>query len=183
MKKVIVCLVASILLIAVFVIAITTKRQDGFAQVVNDNCLRIHIRANSNLDEDQAVKFKVKEKIVEFVTPAIAGSQTQQEAKDIVRKNLKNIQSIANKVLEDEGFLYGSTVELRTEEFPTRTYGETTLESGLYEALIVELGSGTGNNWWCVVFPPLCFIGGAKNDTTEIKYKSKIWEMLHNLNN
>ena len=183
MKKVAFLLFAGFACVAVFVVAITTKSQAKANTSSNKDYLRIHIRANSNSSEDQTVKYKVKECIVEFLTPLVCNAKDQAEAKQIVAKNLTQIQSIANSVLESEGFSYGSTAEIKTENFPSRTYENKTLEAGEYDALILELGSGTGDNWWCVVFPPLCFANAKNNGSNNIIYRSKFVEIIQKYNN
>ena len=80
-------------------------------------------------------------------------------------------------MLARNGFDYAARAEVRTEEFPTRVYGDYTLPAGTYTALIVELGSGKGDNWWCVVYPPLCFAGSSQGN---VVYKSKIAEIIEN---
>ena len=87
---------------------------------------------------------------------------------------LKEAEAIAEKVLLENGFSYGASAKLIKEEFPTRVYEGATLLAGVYDAFILELGSGEGDNWWCVVYPPLCFAGGEQN----IVYKSKILEII-----
>ena len=87
---------------------------------------------------------------------------------------------MTDKVLENNGFCYKSKAKLNEEYFPTRSYGELTLTDGFYDALIIELGEAEGNNWWCVVYPPLCFIGAEGSDTNNIKYKSKLYEIVQN---
>ena len=82
----------------------------------------------------------------------------------------------ADKILREHGFTYGARASLRQEEFPTRVYEDITLSAGVYDALILELGTGEGDNWWCVVYPPLCFAGGNGN----VVYKSKIAEIIRN---
>jgi stage II sporulation protein R len=77
-------------------------------------------------------------------------------------------------VLSDNGYYYGARAEIRTENFPTRVYDDLTLEAGVYDALIIELGSGNGDNWWCVIYPPLCFTGG----TSSVTYRSVIYDII-----
>lgn len=151
----------------------------GFKQT-STTYLRVHIRANSNLAIDQEVKYLVKNEVVEFLTPLLAEGQTFDQAKVIVRQNLTAIEQIATKVLAENGFSYTANAHLNEEYFPTRTYSSYTLESGFYDALILNLGTGEGDNWWCVVYPPLCFTAG--NGTT-VEYRSKIWEIICNWNN
>lgn len=137
--------------------------------------LRIHIRANSNLDCDQQVKYIVKDAIVDYLTPFIAGCNTKQKAQKMLEDNLFNMQNLAQKVLIQNGFDYSVKVSIKNEQFPTRIYNGVQLESGFYDALIVELGSAKGNNWWCVVYPPLCFTGEGQGQI----YKSKILDIIN----
>jgi stage II sporulation protein R len=136
--------------------------------------LRIHIRANSNSETEQAVKYLVKEAVVNYLTPFISECDTKIKAENMLKDNLSNIERVSDAVLKSNGFDYKSTADVREEKFPTRTYGEFTLNAGFYDALIIELGSGEGDNWWCVVYPPLCFTG----EGTSYRYKSKIKEII-----
>ena len=142
--------------------------------------LRIHIRANSNAQADQAVKYAVKERVVELLTPLLKDCQTKTEAREKLQENLSEIIAVASDTLKSQGYLYGARATLRLEEFPTRVYNSLTLPAGAYEALIVELGEGKGDNWWCVVYPPLCFSGGGAV-VGQITYKSKIAELFERL--
>lgn len=141
---------------------------------VHTEYLRIHIRADSNEREAQAVKYKVKDAVVEFLTPYIAECDTKIKAEKTITSLLKEISAVADSVLKREGFDYTATAKINTENFPTRSYGNFTLDEGYYDALIIELGSGKGDNWWCVVYPPLCFTGSG----TGYVYKSKILEII-----
>ncbi len=136
--------------------------------------LRIHVRANSNSREDQAVKYKVKDEVVKFITPFAAQCTDFEKAEEIISGQLEEIERICDKTLRDNGFDYKSKASVRSENFPTRVYGELTLEAGIYDALIIELGSGAGDNWWCVIYPPLCFTAG--NGKPE--YRSAIFDIL-----
>ncbi len=137
--------------------------------------LRIHVRANSNLEQDQAVKYKVKDAVVTFLTPIVAECNTKAKAEETLKRYLPAISRVATDVLREEGFDYSATAKLNNELFPTRVYGDITLESGYYDALILELGKGVGDNWWCVVYPPLCFVG-----TGSYRYESKIVNIINN---
>ena len=136
---------------------------------------RIHIRADSNDDGAQAVKYLVRDAIVEYLTPLVAQYTTKEEATAGVEAHLSNIKYIAEYVLEQNGYTYGATASVREETFPVRVYENCTLPAGEYSALIVNLGSGKGDNWWCVVYPPLCFTA-----TEDVVYKSKILEIIRN---
>ena len=142
---------------------------------VKAECIRIHIRANSNTNIDQNVKYAVKDEVVKFLTPIIGETVDFEEAKQKVEASISEIERVAERVLERRGFSYGARVRLTRENFPARSYDGYVLEEGVYDALIIELGEGDGNNWWCVLFPPLCFTPVGKGDT--IEYRSKIFEL------
>lgn len=147
----------------------------GNAGSANTEYLRIHIRANSNGGEDQAVKYMVRDAVVEYLTPIAAEAETREEAMNLMNANLSGIERVAESVLREQGFTYGAKAVLKEEEFPTRVYGDYTLEAGVYQALILNLGTGAGDNWWCVIYPPLCFAGQPGEN---IVYKSKIKEII-----
>lgn len=174
MKKFFIFLGAFVALVVGTVVAFQFKKNDESNQAY----LRVHIRANSNAESDQAVKYKVKTAVVDFLTPKIVAGTTFEKAYEILKNNLPEIEKVADNVLAENGFYYKSKASLRDEFFPTRSYGDTTLECGFYDALILELGSGTGNNWWCVVYPPLCFIGSEGENVNNIRYKSKLVEII-----
>ena len=172
MKKIILAVIGLVVVLAV-IIAVPSGSKS------NADFLRIHIRADSNDQADQNVKFQVKSAVVDYLTPYLANAQTKQQAMSVVKGHLSQIEKVCDKVLADNGFSYKSHAKLCQEEFPDRSYGDVTLTAGVYDALIIELGSGSGNNWWCVVYPPLCFVGGESNGTNSIVYKSKLLEIIN----
>lgn len=141
--------------------------------------LRIHVRANSNDLTDQNVKYKVKDAVVEFITPYAAQCVDKQTAIEVIGGIIDGIEEVCDGVLRENGFNYTASAQIRAEEFPTRVYGDLTLEAGLYDALIIELGTGEGDNWWCVIYPPLCFTAG----TADVKYRSLIYDIIHSFFN
>lgn len=171
MKKVCLGFFTVLILISAVVFALW---QNEPVQEENDY-LRIHIRANSNSTADQDIKYKVKDEVVKFVTPYASQCVDKATAREIIGGILKDIERVCDRVLKENGFKYTSRASVREEEFPTRVYGELTLEHGVYDALIIELGSGTGDNWWCVIYPPLCFT----SPTTDIKYRSLIYDIIN----
>ena len=140
--------------------------------------VRIHIRANSNSQQDQTVKYAVKEDVTAYLTPLIAACESRADVMNAIGGRLSGIARTADERLTREGFSYGARAELKQEYFPARDYDGVTLESGVYDALILYLGSGAGDNWWCVVYPPLCFVNTKYTDGQGIKYKSKLAEMI-----
>lgn len=140
--------------------------------------LRIHIRANSNLTTDQNIKYKIKDELVKYLTPLVVECESFDSVVDMVETHKKDMENICDDILSDNGFSYTSKVSLNEEYFPTRAYGEYVLESNFYDAIIVELGEAIGDNWWCVVYPPLCFVEAKQLDTNNIVYKSKLLEII-----
>ena len=171
MKKMVIAVVALVVLVAV-IVAVPVQSNS------NADFLRIHIRADSNDAADQNVKYEVKSAVVDYLTPYLVNATTKKQAMNIVKSHLSDIERVCDRVLLQNGFSYKSHAKLTEEQFPDRTYGDVTLEAGVYDALIIELGSGSGNNWWCVVYPPLCFVGGEGNGTNQIVYKSKLMEII-----
>ncbi|MDE7087217.1 MAG: stage II sporulation protein R [Clostridia bacterium] len=171
MKKVIATVV--VVLIAVLtVVFVTVKSQPVEA---NNEYLRIHVRANSNSAEDQKVKYEIKDEAVKFITPYIKECVTKEAAMEVMGGLIPQIEEVCTKALEARGYTYGARAEVRQEKFPTRVYGELTLEEGVYDALIIELGTGTGDNWWCVIYPPLCFTAA----NADVEYRSVIMDIIN----
>ena len=144
----------------------------------SEDVLRIHIRANSNGEKDQKVKYEVKNAVTEFLTPLLVGATDKEKARKIIQSNLDEISALATAVLEKNGFAYGAKASLCKESFPTRHYEELTLPAGEYDALILNLGEAEGDNWWCVVYPPLCFVVGYDVAGNAIVYQSKLKEII-----
>lgn len=146
-----------------------TKGDEGY------KLIRIHIRANSNDKADQAVKLKVRDALNNIIEDKLTDAGTFDVAYKRLEKLLPSLKKEADGVLEKNGFGYGARVKLNNEFFPTRTYEGVVVESGYYDALIVELGEGTGDNWWCVVYPPLCYV--AAEGEGKVEYRSLIAEL------
>lgn len=138
--------------------------------------LRVHVRANSNEEQDQKIKYEIKDVLVSYLTPLLKDVETVDQAKDVVENNLTNISNIATDYLKENGFSYQAKAKLNNEYFPTRSYENLTLEDGFYDALIVELGDAQGQNWWCVVYPPLCF--SEKTESGKVEYESIIKNLI-----
>jgi len=138
--------------------------------------LRIHIRANSDETSDQLVKYTIKNKVVEAITPLIANCNSKEDIINHINLNKQKIEKVSNQILLQHSFTYQTKVLIKKEYFPTRMYNNVVLQSGVYDAIILELGEAKGNNWWCVVYPPLCFVNDTGN--ANIIYKSKLLELI-----
>ena len=164
------CIVFGLLIIIIVTAAVTAG---GAAET---EYLRMHVRANSDSQADPAVKYEVKDAIVDYLMPVAASCESKEEAMAALEKAIPQIEEVADKVLAENGFSYTARAEVRREEFPTRVYEDVTLEAGMYDALIVELGTGEGANWWCVLYPPMCFSGEATGEN--IVFRSRIAEII-----
>ena len=143
--------------------------------------IRLHIRADSNLDAAQSVKLKVRDAVVAYLERESLGSNFDEAYRSLAAR-LSELKQIADKVLKEYGFGYTAKATLRNEYFPTRSYGDLIFESGFYDALIIELGSGNGDNWWCVIYPPLCYLESTYGGGITFKSKIKeLWDKYFNL--
>ena len=132
---------------------------------IRQDVLRMHVIANSDSTEDQAVKLKVRDAVLEAGEDLFDGTLTAEGAEQVLDSDIERLQNAAQNVLTENGFDYGVRVEIGKDYFNTRTYdGEVTLPAGEYEAVRVILGEGKGQNWWCVMFPPMC-LPAAEADT------------------
>lgn len=155
----------------------------GQQEEVLSKYLRIHIRADSNEAQSQSVKLAVRDDVVKYLTPHLACCDTKEKAMNVLKRELDNLKDVCDFTLKNGGFNYSARVSLIREHYPTRDYEGFTLESGLYDSLVIELGEGKGDNWWCVIYPPLCFTGGENNGSGDITYKSKIAEIIDKIIN
>ena len=163
MKKIILTSVAIIIIISIF---LNTNNISGKASQsdVAGKLIRFHVIANSDSKEDQELKLKVRDSVLEYVSPKLMNSKDVEESRKIINNENKNIKKIGEKVINKNGFKYSVATTLSKEYFPVKSYGNITLPQGEYEAFKIVIGSGTGQNWWCVMFPPLCFVDITKGD-------------------
>ncbi|MCL2817112.1 MAG: stage II sporulation protein R [Clostridiales bacterium] len=127
-----------------------------------DSLIRLHVIANSDSPYDQEVKLLVRDKVIEVLESALAGVSGKEEAAAVIGQNLGLIEEACREVLAGLAD-YGVRAGLGEAEFPTKAYGDWVLPAGEYDALRIVLGEGRGRNWWCVLFPPLCFVDAVGN--------------------
>ena len=128
--------------------------QEGIANEI----IRFHVIANSDSKEDQLLKYKVRDSLVDELSPQLKNTKDIHGARKIVLNQLEDIQALATDIVKSEGYDYPVSVSLQPTYFPMKVYGEYTFPPGNYEALRVCIGEAKGQNWWCVMFPPLCFV-------------------------
>ena len=144
--------------------ALAMRTQDELA----DKVVRLHVLANSDSEEDQALKLRVRDAVLEQATAILEQSADRREAESRLRGQLLELERIAAKEIAAEGYDYPVTVNLENTDFPTKEYDGFTLPAGEYLALRVIIGEGKGQNWWCVVFPPLCTAASADVPTSAL---------------
>jgi len=119
---------------------------------------RLHIIANSNSQEDQELKLKIRDNLLEYMNTICSNCSTKSEAMQIANNNKDNFQQIAENTIKENGYDYQVKININNFYFPSKSYGDISLPAGYYDALRVEIGEAKGQNWWCVMFPSLCFI-------------------------
>ena len=128
------------------------QRQDALAQKM----IRLHVIANSDSDADQALKLEVRDRVLDFTTTVLQRSADMEDAQIRLREELTRIEDIAQREIAAQGYDYPVTAQLASTEFPLKEYDGFSLPAGEYMALRLVIGEGEGQNWWCVVYPPLC---------------------------
>lgn len=144
--------------------------------------LRLHVVANSNSDEDQRVKYLVRDALIQQFAPA----QSKAEAEQVLLHDGSGVLETVYQVLQEQGCSYGAQLRLGVMDFPERTYGDAVFPAGEYEALRVELGTAEGKNWWCVLFPPLCLVDAGVQDipdSDKLVFESDIARLIEEWKN
>ena len=137
---------------SLIVCALAKEEQTDIA----DKLIRLHVIANSDSKEDQTLKLKVRDEVVKSVKELTQSCDTKEDAREVIEQNIETFEAIANRVCEENGAPYRATAALEEANFPTKNYESFSLPAGSYEALRIKLGNADGENWWCVLFPPLC---------------------------
>ena len=125
---------------------------------IADSVFRLHVIANSDSEEDQNLKYIVRDNLLSYMKEICSDCTNKEEAIRIVQEHSKDFEQIAKTTINEQGYSYDVKINIGNFEFPTKTYGDISLPAGYYDALRVEIGEAKGQNWWCVMFPPLCFV-------------------------
>ncbi len=151
-----------------FGVALYTKSYAERTQAdIAKELIRFHVIANSDSADDQNLKIKIKDEVLETLSQGLSASESLEETKEFLTENIPLIEETAKKVIEESGYSYSVKAGLSKDKFPTKTYGDIMLPAGFYDAMRIEIGEAEGANWWCVMFPPLCFIDVAKEEAPE----------------
>jgi len=125
---------------------------------IADSVFRLHVIANSDSAEDQNLKYIVRDKVIEYMSSISQNASSKEDVIEIAKANLDKIRAIASQTIRENGYTYSVNVEVGNFSFPSKRYGDITLPPGYYDALRIKIGEAEGQNWWCVMFPPLCFV-------------------------
>ena len=151
-------------LLAIFVFTCAYTYVSAISDNLYNSIFRLHVIANSDSEEDQNLKYIVRDNLINYMNDNCKNLSSKEEVIQYAKENLDKLKQIAENTVKDNGFTYPVQVEIGNYEFPTKNYGDISFPAGFYDALRVKIGESSGKNWWCVMFPPLCFV----NATTGI---------------
>ena len=194
------------LLLIIYIIFSAFSYASEVSKDISESVFRLHVIANSNSQEDQTLKYLVRDSLISYMNDISKDATSKEEAISIASLHKNDFYNIAINTIQANGFNYDVKISIGNFSFPTKKYGDISLPTGYYDALRVEIGTGSGENWWCVMFPPLCFVDVSSgivpdeskdsmkeslseeeysiisSNDTDIKLKFKIIEMLQNVN-
>ena len=185
MKKILSVLILGVMCLFIVGSSLNTRQalgitEENVVEDISEKLIRFHVLANSDSDIDQDLKLRVKDEVLKYISPILNESQSLEESREILKREDKNIIKIVEDYIKSQGFDYTVETTLTRENFPVKEYGNIVLPQGEYEAYRILIGEGEGQNWWCVMFPPLCFIDVTKGqvayDETEEKMKDVLSE-------
>ncbi|MEQ8155248.1 MAG: stage II sporulation protein R [Clostridiaceae bacterium] len=182
MKKLVIVLMIIIFFVSsILNINIQNKDSDSRDKLLNSisrKLIRFHVIANSDSEDDQALKIKVKDAIIDYISPKLSNSQSINQSREILKSYDKEILKLASGIIKKNGYSYSVASTLGRENFPDKNYGNITLPQGEYEAYRVVIGSGKGKNWWCVMFPPLCFVDETRGQVSVKETEKQMKKVL-----
>lgn len=135
-----------------------TEKSDARQKRLADELIRFHVRANSDSEDDQRLKLKVKEAVVTYMNEFLDESESAARSAELIEENMLEIAELASAVIHEEGYTYDVRAYMLKEYFPLKVYGDIALFPGEYTAFRIDIGDASGKNWWCVLYPPLCFV-------------------------
>lgn len=151
--------------IIIFIFVLAKSYSHTMFKNISNSFLRLHIIANSDSTEDQILKYKIRDGVIEYLNPLFSSVQTKDDALKILNAHVDDISILATNISKSMGYNYNIKVSVGNFYFPTKDYTKVTLPEGFYDALKIEIGEANGQNWWCVMFPSLCII-----DTTNCSF-------------
>lgn len=157
---------------------------DAVSEDISNSVFRLHVIANSDTTEDQELKYKVRDAVLEYMNSISKDITSKEEVIQIANDHKEDFKEIALSIIHENGYDYTVNINIGNFPFPTKTYGDISLPAGTYDALRIEIGSAKGQNWWCVMFPPLCFVdvsSGIVPDESKEMIQNNLTEEEYNL--
>lgn len=168
-----------LLLIIIVIIAFFSLNNKGEEIIIPKEAIRFRVIANSNSTKDQKTKLLVRNKIEKQLVDDLKNTTNKETAKTILKNNINNYNNLVNSTLKENNVLDSFNINYGQNYFPEKVYKGVKYQEGYYESLVVTLGNGAGDNWWCVLFPPLCLLEAEETEeTTEVEYHFFIKDIL-----
>lgn len=178
------------ILVFIYIALLSFNYSKAISSNLSDSVFRLHIIANSDSSADQELKLKVRDKIIEYMNTLTSNSSDKKDVISIVNNHLDSFKEIALNTIKENGYNYDVNIEIGNFNFPTKTYGDISFPAGNYDALNIKIGNAIGQNWWCVLFPPLCFVNSStgvvpddSKNTLKENINSESYEIISEGNN
>lgn len=172
------------LLLILYILVSAISYTNAVCSDIQESVFRLHVIANSDSSEDQNLKYIVRDSVIEYINEISNNASSKDEVILIAQEHLSEIENIALQTIKDNGYNYPVKVSIGSFAFPSKKYGDITLPPGYYDALKIEIGEAAGQNWWCVMFPPLCFVdvtSGVVPDESKEVMKNNLSEEEYDL--
>ncbi|MFV0249843.1 MAG: stage II sporulation protein R [Bacilli bacterium] len=166
------------LIFLIIIILLIKKNYQETVTLIPSEAIRLRILANSDTEYDQQIKIKVRNVAQTLLYELLKDTKGITEARKIIKDNLDIINNKISETLSTEKYQLGYNIDFGIHTFPKKEFKGITYDSGNYESLLISLGSGDGNNWWCVLFPPLCILEAEETNTKDVEYKFLIKELI-----
>lgn len=178
------------ILVFIYIALLSFNYSKAISSNLSDSVFRLHIIANSDSSSDQELKLKVRDKIIEYMNTLTSNSSDKKDVISMVNNHLDSFKEIALNTIKENGYNYDVNIEIGNFHFPTKSYGDISFPAGNYDALKIEIGDAIGQNWWCVLFPPLCFVNSStgvvpddSKNTLKENINSESYEIISEGNN
>lgn len=173
-----------LILFSFFIFISAASYVNAVSEDIAQSVFRLHVIANSDSKEDQDLKYKVRDKVLEYMNEISMACSSKEEVILLAKEHKEEFKKIAEDVIKENGYDYTVNISIGNFDFPTKTYGDISLPAGEYDALRIEIGEAKGQNWWCVMFPPLCFVdvtSGVVPDESKEVMKENLNDEEYNL--
>lgn len=178
------------ILVFIYIALLSFNYSKAVSSNLSDSVFRLHIIANSDSSADQELKLKVRDNIINYMNTLTSSSSDKKDVISMVNNHLDSFKEIALNTIKENGYNYDVNIEIGNFHFPTKSYGDISFPAGNYNALKIEIGDAIGQNWWCVLFPPLCFVNSStgvvpddSKNTLKENINSESYEIISEGNN